>query len=420
MAKLAPNFPVRRRLVRIILVISGFLWLNLLVQGAGIWAMLASGSLLLLTTGLALLGEAEDRAPRPKERPLSSPRFRLALDSLPAPTILVDRRGMVIHANLAAPAMFPGLRTGFPVSAGLRDPDFLSALDRVLKEGAREETFELIEPLPVERSFQIIIRRIGEGHDTVPAADGDGFALIFLQETTQTRRIERARVDFVANASHELRTPLASILGFVETLQGPARDDPAARARFLAIMATQARRMTRLVNDLLSLSRLEMSGHIRPSDVIDLGLIVPMLVDTLSGLAQERKTRVLLDQAPGASFEVLGDRDELVRLCENLIENAIKYGGDAGRVEIGLAPQGEDVVLSIRDHGPGIAPEHLPRLTERFYRVDVQESRVQGGTGLGLAIVKHIVSRHRGKLEIESELGKGAVFRILLPAYKKA
>jgi two-component system phosphate regulon sensor histidine kinase PhoR len=420
MAKRARKFPVRRRLVRAILVLSALLWLVLLAQGAGLWPNVIAGLLLLLTVGLALLGQSDERAPQQPERQLTSPRFRLALDSLPAPTILVDRRGMVIHANLAAPAMFPGLRTGFPVSAGLRDPDFLSALERVLRGPSREETLELIEPLPVERSFQIIVRQIGDGAEPLPVADGDGFAVIFLQETTQSRRIERARVDFVANASHELRTPLASILGFVETLQGPARDDPAARARFLTIMATQARRMTRLVNDLLSLSRLEMSGHIRPSDVIDLGLIVPMLVDTLSGLAQERKTRVVLHHEPGTSCLVLGDRDELVRLCENLIENAIKYGGDEGRVDISLAEQAENIALSIRDHGPGIAPEHLPRLTERFYRVDVQESRVLGGTGLGLAIVKHIVSRHRGKLEIESELGKGAVFRVLLPAYKKS
>jgi two-component system phosphate regulon sensor histidine kinase PhoR len=404
----------------VLLVLVALLWLVLLAQGAGIWSVVIAGIVLLLTIGLALLGQAEEKMPQQPERPLPSPRFRLALDSLPAPTILVDRRGMVIHANLAAPAMFPGLRAGFPVSAGLRDPDFLMALERLLRGSSREETLELIEPLPVERSFQIIIRQIGDGNETLPVADGDGFAVIFLQETTQSRRIERARVDFVANASHELRTPLASILGFVETLQGPARDDPAARARFLTIMATQARRMTRLVNDLLSLSRLEMSGHIRPSDVIDLGLIVPMLVDTLSGLAQERRTRVVLDLLQGTPFLVLGDRDELVRLCENLIENAIKYGGDEGQVDIRLAEQGENVVLSIQDHGPGIAPEHLPRLTERFYRVDGQESRVLGGTGLGLAIVKHIVSRHRGKLEIESEPGKGAIFHVLLPAYQKS
>ncbi|CAN1494880.1 BaeS Signal transduction histidine kinase [Rhabdaerophilaceae bacterium] len=342
------------------------------------------------------------------------PAFRRALDALPAPTILIDRRAVVVHANRAAPEAFPGLRPGFPVSTVFRDPDLLAAIDRLLR-GVATESLELVEPVPFERSFHVTLHRL-YGDGTSPAADDDSVAVIHLMETTQARRAERMRVDFVANASHELRTPLASILGFVETLQGPAKDDPVARVRFLGIMATQAQRMTRLINDLLSLSRIEMRAHIRPQDQVDLALVLPGLADTLSGLALERKTRMTLKLDEGDDLVIPGDRDELTRLCENLIENAIKYGGTAGRVEITCRRHGNQVELSVRDHGPGIGAEHIPRLTERFYRVDVQESRVMGGTGLGLAIVKHIVTRHRGKLEIESRSGEGALFRVLLPS----
>ncbi len=226
------------------------------------------------------------------------------------------------------------------------------------------------------------------------------------------------RVDFVANASHELRTPLASLLGFVETLRGPARDDAAARERFLAIMETQARRMARLVDDLLSLSRIELKAHVRPLDRVDLGAVVRQIADALKPLAAERGT-VLRLVLPERGGDVLGDRDELLRVFENLIENAIKYGKDQGQVEVTLrrlANEGgpERIEVQVTDDGPGVAPQHLPRLTERFYRVDAVASRGAGGTGLGLAIVKHIVMRHRGRLEIDSTPGKGSTFKVIL------
>jgi two-component system phosphate regulon sensor histidine kinase PhoR len=228
------------------------------------------------------------------------------------------------------------------------------------------------------------------------------------------------RVDFVANASHELRTPLASLLGFIETLQGPAKDDPKARERFLEVMRGQARRMTRLIDDLLSLSRIEMRLHLPPASAIDLKTVVVPMIETLKPLAAENGVTIAADLGAG-SFRVLGDRDELLRVVENLIENAVKYGDTGERVDVSLsrvdAPdgRGRQVVLEVRDHGPGIAPEHLPRLTERFYRADAAQSRQKGGTGLGLAIVKHIVNRHRGQLAIESELGQGAAFKVVLP-----
>jgi two-component system phosphate regulon sensor histidine kinase PhoR len=226
------------------------------------------------------------------------------------------------------------------------------------------------------------------------------------------------RADFIANASHELRTPLASLSGFIDTLLGPARDDAEARARFLAIMKTQATRMARLIDDLLSLSRVELTEHMHPETPVDLVPVVRQVVDGLQTLALDRKVEIKIAQ-PNAPVMVAGDRDELTRVFENLAENALKYGAGGKRVEIAFAertsPDGAEALVSVRDYGPGIAAEHIPRLTERFYRVDVAQSRAEGGTGLGLALVKHILNRHRGKLNIESAAGQGATFTVRLP-----
>jgi two-component system phosphate regulon sensor histidine kinase PhoR len=216
-----------------------------------------------------------------------------------------------------------------------------------------------------------------------------------------------------------LRTPLASLLGFVETLQGSARNDAVARERFLDIMRQQAQRMTRLIEDLLSLSRIEMRLHLHPTTSVDLTAIAAHILDTLAAFAKDSGLEIVAD-LPKRPVMVLGDRDELLRLFENLLTNAIKYGEGGGKIEVALAtsePAGgrREAVLSVQDYGPGIAQEHLPRLTERFYRVDVEQSRQKGGTGLGLAIVKHIVNRHRGTLEIHSEPGAGARFVVSLP-----
>jgi two-component system phosphate regulon sensor histidine kinase PhoR len=245
-----------------------------------------------------------------------------------------------------------------------------------------------------------------------------GIVVITVHDLTPIRRVEEMRADFVANVSHELRTPLAAITGFIDTLQGPARDDPAARERFLGIMQAQAWRMARLIDDLLSLSRIELRAHQRPDTPVDLVPIVRQIVDGLQTLARDRDVALEV-AAPAEPLMVLGDRDELTRLFENLIENGLKYGASGKRVDIALAPvaasDGEDEArVSVRDYGPGIAAEHLPRLTERFYRVDVGESRAQGGTGLGLALVKHILNRHHGRLSIESREGEGATFTVRL------
>jgi len=211
-----------------------------------------------------------------------------------------------------------------------------------------------------------------------------------------------------------LRTPLAALSGFIDTLQGPAKDDPSARERFLNIMRVQATRMARLIDDLLSLSRIELSAHVRPNNPIDLPPLVRQVVDGLEVLAQERGVEISVDM-PETGVIVPGDRDELLRLFENLIENGLKYGASGGKVDVALTETASEVRVKVRDYGPGIAPEHLPRLTERFYRVDVGDSRAQGGTGLGLSLVKHILNRHRGRLLIESVPDKGATFTAIFP-----
>jgi two-component system phosphate regulon sensor histidine kinase PhoR len=243
--------------------------------------------------------------------------------------------------------------------------------------------------------------------------------LLLFHDLTPLHRAEQMRADFVANASHELRTPLAALSGFIDTLLGTARDDAQARARFLAIMKTQASRMARLIDDLLSLSRIELVEHMHPDTPVDLVPVVRQVVDGLQTLATDRNVEITISP-PAAPTIVPGDRDELTRVFENLVENALKYGASGKRVDVGFssvnASDGTpEVLIAVRDYGPGIAAEHLPRLTERFYRVDVTQSRAEGGTGLGLALVKHILNRHRGKLSIESEAGKGATFTIRLP-----
>ena len=227
------------------------------------------------------------------------------------------------------------------------------------------------------------------------------------------------RADFVANASHELRTPLAALSGFIDTLQGSARDDPAAREKFIGIMKTQANRMARLIDDLLSLSRIELNAHVRPDRPVDVVSIVRQVADGLQMLARDRGMTITIE-APAAPLIVPGDRDELLRVFENLVENALKYGASGKRVDLtvarGESTQGPgEALIAVRDYGPGIAPEHLPRLTERFYRIDVGHSRAEGGTGLGLALVKHVVARHRGRLMIDSTAGAGATFTVRLP-----
>ncbi|GJD44245.1 Alkaline phosphatase synthesis sensor protein PhoR [Methylobacterium cerastii] len=335
------------------------------------------------------------------------------LANIPDPVILVDRRAVVIEANPAARALLPTLRLRHPLSFALRAPDVLDAVEAVLRTGAPSKTTYAVR-VPTERAFEV---QIG----ALPMPDGgQPNVVLFLRDLTAARRLEAMRVDFVANASHELRTPLASLLGFIETLQGPARADAPARERFLGIMHSQAQRMTRLIDDLLSLSRIELREHVAPTQVVDLGTIARQMVDAQGALAAARGVAITLEAGEGA-YPVLGEPDELLRVVENLIENAVKYGGRGVVVALDRtrdALHGSRIVLSVRDDGPGIAPEHLPRLTERFYRIDVASSRQKGGTGLGLAIVKHSLNRHRGRLAFESEVGAGTVVRVTLPEHR--
>jgi two-component system, OmpR family, phosphate regulon sensor histidine kinase PhoR len=332
---------------------------------------------------------------------MNGPSADALLAGYPQAAALIDDAGDIRAVNAALAANFPMALTGRPAAFAFRDPQIRDALDRAGRGEASR--FEISERTPVMRFYDVHASPVGRG-----------FALLVLEDLTERRRLERMRVDFIANASHELRTPLASVLGFVETLRGPARNDPAAADRFLPIMEEQAKRMSRLVDDLLSLSRIEMQAHVRPSDAVVLQNAASQILDGLKLRAQEAGVELTLD-APAEPLTVRGDRDELLRVFENLIENAIRYGGSGGRVVVsmGEAPAGR-IYATVRDFGAGIAPEHIPRLTERFYRTDVAASRSSGGTGLGLAIVKHILLRHRGKLSIDSGPGAGSAFTIEL------
>jgi len=329
------------------------------------------------------------------------------LDALRDPALLVGPDTRLRAMNAPMRALLPAARAGDPLALTLRSPDVLDAANRVL-EGAAAEGVVWRERVPVERVFDAYVAPL--------TVAGDRFVVLTLRETTEALRVERMRSDFIANVSHELRTPLASVMGFIETLQGPAREDPAARVRFLAIMRDQARRMSRLIDDLLSLSRIEQRAHLRPNAPVDLVGVVRHVADGLDLIAMENRVTLKLE-TPDALI-IPGDRDELIRLVENLVGNAITYGSlpdQDTQVEITLQMQGDQARLSVRDHGLGIAREDLPRLTERFYRADVGASRAKGGTGLGLALVKHIVARHRGRLVITSQPGEGACFEALLP-----
>jgi two-component system phosphate regulon sensor histidine kinase PhoR len=339
--------------------------------------------------------------------------LRAVVAGLPDPVVALDRGGRVLALNERARALAPALRQGEPVAFALRMPELIEAIGRAAEEG-EEQRVVYFERVPLDRWFETIVMPVKRG----PNAIGPDLVLMTFHDLTPLRRVEEMRADFVANASHELRTPLAALLGFIETLQGSARDDAKARTRFLAIMQEQARRMARLIDDLLSLSRIELNAHRRPDTPVDLVPIVRQVVDGLETLARDRGVAVHIDAAN--ALPVLGDHDELVRIFENLVENALKYGAAGRRVDIkigsGTSADGvSEAQVSVRDYGPGIAPEHLPRLTERFYRVDVTESRAQGGTGLGLALVKHILNRHRGRLTIDSAPGEGATFTVHLP-----
>jgi two-component system phosphate regulon sensor histidine kinase PhoR len=338
--------------------------------------------------------------------------------AVPDPLILLDMRRRMVRANAAAGALVGAAALPRDLATALRNPTLLAAADAVVG-GERARVVEFALPVPADRQLRARLARIDR-----TAPDG-AVAVLTLHDVTELKRAEQMRADFIANASHELRTPLATLTGFIETLRGPARDDAEARERFLAIMQAQAARMTRLVEDLLSLSRIELNEHVPPQGRVAVPAVLRQLADALELRAAERGMSIAL-ALPSDLPDVLGDRDELAQLFQNLLDNAIKYGRAGTEITVAAeaaarspgADEGAFVSVAVKDRGEGIRREHLPRLTERFYRIDTARSREMGGTGLGLAIVKHIVARHRGLLEIDSVLGEGSAFTVLLRRYE--
>jgi two-component system phosphate regulon sensor histidine kinase PhoR len=331
------------------------------------------------------------------------------VERLPDPLIVLAADRSVGRANAAARAAF-----GPDIPAVLRHPTLRAAVERAIVQETLQ-TADLALPVPVGRELHVTVIRLAP----LPA---EGPILLVLSDRTRERAVERMREDFVANASHELRTPLASLIGFIDTLRGPASDDPPAQQRFLGIMAEQAARMNRLIDDLLSLSRIELTEHLPPADRLDLATLVRRTAAGFEPRLLERNTTLTLSVEPDLP-QVVGDADQLAQVLMNLLDNAVKYGRHGGQVRLsasvsagaGRFPNRRGVLISVQDDGAGIAREHIGRLTERFYRVDKGRSRAAGGTGLGLAIVKHVLNRHRGQLLIESEEGKGSTFTVWLP-----
>ncbi|PWC44838.1 ATP-binding protein [Azospirillum sp. TSO22-1] len=348
------------------------------------------------------------------------------LEALHDPLVLIDAERQVARANAAARALFGDKVAGRDLAASVRNPTVLEAVDAVLAGGA-SRIVEFAQPVPVERTFEV---RVTPFQRRAPGSPR--MAILTLHDITTIRRTEQMRADFIANASHELRTPLSSLLGFIETLRGPARDDLEAHERFLGIMHDQASRMSRLVNDLLSLSRIELDEHMPPAGQVDVPACIQGVLDSLELKAAARRIALRLETPDGLPAAV-GDEDQLTQVFSNLISNAVKYtrpdteitvtialsdtaaAGPAPAAPARRAPPGRSLAVAVIDRGEGIPRQHLPRLTERFYRVDAARSRAMGGTGLGLAIVKHIVNRHRGRLTIDSEVGTGTTFTVYLP-----
>ena len=374
----------------------------------------------LFLAGAAMMGARRGKAADSAQSsaPLADgsappPVLRDVLEQLPDPLMLLDQAGRVVFANAAMRAVVGTDAERKHVSAVLRTPSVLQAIDQTTFTN-EPATVEFAFYVPVERHYLAYVAR---------TAHTPELTTVLLHDLTALKRAEQARADFIANASHELRTPLAAVAGFIETLRGHARDDEVARAKFLEIMNLEAQRMRRLIDDLLSLTRIEQNEHVPPSGEVQIEDVVRDAAATLGALAEADDVTVAIEAADGLP-EVAGERDELIQVFQNLIHNAIKYGKTGGHVWITLSTspsvygrRGSTMVrIGIRDDGEGIPREAIPRLTERFYRVDVKRSRERGGTGLGLAIVKHIINRHQGRLVVESRLGEGSTFTVLLPA----
>ena len=329
------------------------------------------------------------------------------LAGLPLAALLIGPDARIAVANGAATALLGRAVVGRHHSFALRQPEVLQAISQAFAGQGPSVVRQVLPGPSREIVHRITVSPVGAG------------VMCLFQDISDQEQAEVMRRDFVANVSHELRTPLTSLLGFIETLRGPAREDAAARDRFLAIMAAEAERMNRLVRDLLQLSRVEAQERQRPATRHDLAALVLSALQSLRPLAEATG----VDLRPKGLEEpvlILVDPDQMMQVVTNLVENAIKYGAAGKHVDIKLGreqgPRGPLIRLAVADHGEGFDPLHIPRLAERFYRIDSHRSREKGGTGLGLAIVKHIAQRHRGRLVIETSPGKGSVFSVILPA----
>ena len=353
------------------------------------------------------------------------------LDGIPVPLIVVDGQSRTIGANVTAEALFGKNLLNRPFVTIIRHPAVVASVEWVLDpEHFPAPTPDPALPIPVEGGATMRVQLQADRRDILaeitvapmPAQFGKG-ATIAVMDLSVAEEAEQMRRDFVANVSHELKTPLTAMIGFIDTLRGPARNDEKARDRFLDIMEREANRMNRLVGDLLSLSRVQSDERRRPTTDIDLTKLLRGVAATLAPVAEAAGVTVELTGFVDGQ-RVPGDPDQLIQVFQNLMENAIKYGGSGGYLGVRMHHityepllRGPGWAVDIIDRGDGIDGMHLPRLTERFYRVDTHRSRAQGGTGLGLAIVKHIINRHRGRLRIQSNRGKGSVFTVILPEH---
>lgn len=336
------------------------------------------------------------------------------LEAVPLPTVLIGQSERILGANRRAQELLGKGISGRHFITALRQPTVLDAIEACLRDQQPRSTRYLTGDGRQDSTFVVTCSFV----DT-PMGAG---VMVCFEDVSHLEQAEQMRRDFVANVSHELRSPLTALLGFIETLKGPARDDKEASDRFLSIMQVEAMRMERLVKDLLSLNRVESEERVRPTERIDVSQSLQAVVHATQPLADDASVKVELN-LPDAPVMALGDADQLQQVFTNLIENAIKYGGAGNTVRLHACAiadeptlRGPAVVISVQDEGPGIDEMHIPRLTERFYRVDSHRSREMGGTGLGLAIVKHIVNRHRGRLRVVSRLGEGSEFKVILPA----
>ncbi len=398
--------------------------LSLAVLAAiGLVPLLPAGFLaaLMLVTGAWYLGRMKTRD-QSREDAVSPPRVAVPqdiLERLPDPVILLNRSRVIVSVNRAARELFGIGGPGRDLALSLRHPAVLDGVETVFT-GVPELTEEIALPVPIARTFTMHVSRLLGGGEAEPAV------ILVLHDETRAKRAEQSRADFVANASHELRSPLSALIGFIETLRGPARSDAEARERFLEIMRGEALRMARLIEDLLSLSRVEINEHVPPRTKVGLAEILKNTVSTLDMRAAEKDMTIVVS-CPDDLPMVIGDHDQLSQVFHNLLDNAVKYGRretpihvNAWVVEAIPGTSVPGVAVSISDQGDGISDVHLPRITERFYRADEGRSRKMGGTGLGLAIVKHIVNRHRGQLKITSRPGVGSTFTVFLPTREHA